>query len=373
MSQSPHRNLAHILKSGSTARILNLHRVALQYGDTDEHGAQPIFHNKRLNEAIILKHTLRPHERERVSADRINATKVIFPLSNDDLRLGGYSLFVEQANLQDALHEAIGKDTNPEKLAADQDILEEMARLPSLDPYLLNERLQQMGRKAARCYFDITEADMERVQTYVVGEIRRLVELAYQIEGAEAKIISTKLAKLIMRDEASKTLDPLRETLRLSREDYVQGMFAWKGFLYYKWNFKNIRPSFEPVAKDILSLRLIRAHSDDETYLSQVGKDIVRSLYEKIGQVDTNLQAYDKAFSRLVNENDASAFRGFLLNAPQMFITAGENLGAINHISSFWRFRFPPGQPRRAEVDDAYDIFRDFMSSLGADDQRMAA
>ena len=37
-------------------------------------------------------------------------------------------------------------------------------------------------------------------------------------------------------------------------------------------------------------------------------------------------------------------FRDFLLRAPYMFLELGEKMGAISHIVSFWRYRFPPGR-----------------------------
>ncbi len=372
-SNNKARSLAYICESASTARVLNLHRVYEKFGDTEGWAARPLFRSERFNTAFIIKHTLRDHERELVKMDRFSATKLIFPLAKQDLRLGGYSLFVEQTGFQQAIMEALGKDADKDKVAADVEVLNEIARLPSLDPYLLRERIGRLGVRPSRCYFDISDADVERVETYVVTEIRKLVELAYGIAGPEARLISGKLAKLIMRDEKSKTLDPLRETLRLSREDYEQGMFGWKGFLYYKWNVKSLRPNFEPVAKEMLSTRFVRAHADDEAFLVETRKNIVRALYGRIDQVDQSLQAYDTAFNKLVHDGDPGAFRGFLLNAPSMFVDTGEHLASINHICSFWRFRFPPGKPNRIEVDDAYDLFRDFTESLGADDIRRAA
>ncbi|MBR9826044.1 MAG: hypothetical protein GYB36_09615 [Alphaproteobacteria bacterium] len=367
------RSLAYIRESASTARVLNLHRVFEKFGDTEEWASAPLFRSERLNTAFIIKHTLRADERENLRIERFTGTKVIFPLAKQDLRLGGFSLFVEQAGFAEGIQEALGKDADPDVIAADVEVLEEIAALPSLDPYLLRERIGRLGTRPARCYFDIADADVERVETYVVREIRKLVELAYGIEGPEARLISGKLAKLIMRDEKAKALDPLRQTLRLSGEEYAQGMFGWKGFLYYKWNLEALRPTFEPVAKEILSARFIRAHPDDETFLNQTRRSIVRALYQRIDEVDKALKAYDTAFNSLVHDGEPGAFRDFLLEAPKMFIETGEYLASINHICSFWRFRFPPGTPSRIEVDDAYDVFRDFSTSLGQDDRRLAA
>jgi len=47
-----------------------------------------------------------------------------------------------------------------------------------------------------------------------------------------------------------------------------------------------------------------------------------------------------------------------------MFTDLGERLGAVNHITSFWNFRFPKGRPGRIGVEELIDIFSDFEASL---------
>ena len=58
------------------------------------------------------------------------------------------------------------------------------------------------------------------------------------------------------------------------------------------------------------------------------------------------------------------AFRDFLLQAPDMFTRLGEQLGAIQHISSFWRYRFPPGEPRTLSSTELMDLLQDFEDTL---------
>ena len=48
-----------------------------------------------------------------------------------------------------------------------------------------------------------------------------------------------------------------------------------------------------------------------------------------------------------------------------MFQELGERLGAIEHIVSFWRFRFPGDQMPEVGPDELADIFRDFEASVG--------
>ena len=76
-----------------------------------------------------------------------------------------------------------------------------------------------------------------------------------------------------------------------------------------------------------------------------------------------SLAVYDKAFNGLV-DGQPNAFRDFLLGAPSMFTDLGERLGAINHITSFWDFRFPRGKMPVITPEELTDIFADFEASL---------
>src|SRR5690606_15131499 len=75
------------------------------------------------------------------------------------------------------------------------------------------------------------------------------------------------------------------------------------------------------------------------------------------------LRYYDDAYAGLTREGNPVAFRDFLLEAPAMFTRLGDQLGAVQHIVSFWRFRFNPKAPP-VGVDELIDIFMDFETGL---------
>ena len=63
----------------------------------------------------------------------------------------------------------------------------------------------------------------------------------------------------------------------------------------------------------------------------------------------------------LLGETDG--LPAFLLDAPAMFSRLGDQLGAIQHIVSYWRFRFAPGAAQ-VQVEELIDIFMDFETGL---------
>jgi len=357
------RDLSLIRASGSTARVLNLALAFERFGETDEYKNKPLFRNPRLNRALILKHVVRPHERELFTRPTTTATKVIMPYAAQELELGGTSFMVNEIRFERLLRDAVGGYTNDIDLMADAELLRVLAALPSFDPFLLRERLRHMGIDPARAYFDIAEADITRMRTFVGREIAQLVSLAFATGGVDAGGLSQRLADKLMTDETAKTLDPLRETLRLSGEEYIEGVFAWKGFLYYKWLMDEIRPGLAEFKPRFAGLRITQATSDERQQLAETRKDILAKMGLAIIRVDETLLEYGVAFAALA-EGQPSAFRNFLLKAPSLFIPIGEAVGVIRHIDSFWRFRFPEASTPMMEADEAIEVLHDFETTV---------
>lgn len=366
--------LTLLRKSGSTNRVLNLPVVKERHGQSGDYHERPLFAHRRLNEAIVLKHTLRSHERDRVSTTRRSATKIVFPFSSDDLSLGGQSLFVEEDTFDRALLEQIGRQDVDEDVARDRAILSELARLPSLDPYLLRERVNQMQVDVAKLYFDISDADVQRMHAHVMQEIQSLVSLAFKQAGPAAEALAERMAKIMLSDENSDQLEPLRQVLRMSKPQYAEAMFAWKGFLYYKWQGKQIQAQLNPTASEILQCRIKDARPDEMKILDGQRQRIVGTLGGRAAEVKKALCEYDRAYDSLVEHQDPTLFRKFLAAAPGLFLNTGEHVGALTHICSFWRFRFKENDIKVLEIDEANDLFSEFESGLctAAQTQRAA-
>lgn len=358
------RDLSMIRQSGSTARVLNLADVADRHGETPEYLERPLFKNRRLNRAVIIKHTVRPHERALFGRRRSTATKVVLPFAAGDLRIGGASFFAGQHDIHRVMTDAVGGYSDSLMLAADLELLSVLDSLPSFDPFLMRERLRKSGIAPARCYFDVSDADLARMRVFVTGEIAQLVELAFASEGAAARDLAAKLADKLMTDETAHSLEPLRRTLNMSGEEYREGVFAWKGFLYYKWLVGEFAPKLAALAREILSARVLRSTAEERAQLSRTRQQIVDHLGRTSASVQQALEEYNNAYIDLANGR-ANAFRDFLIRAPAMFLVIGEAVGVIKHVESFWRFRFPSGSTPMMEADEAFEVFLEFETTLG--------
>jgi hypothetical protein len=366
-----YRSMRGLERTASTSRVLNLAAVASQNAGDPEYDSSPFFKAASLNGAVIIKHRLRADEQYIFEQARRISTKVIIPFERTDLSLGGRSLFVGQRGWQDLLVQLRGSADDEGRDVA---LLEALDELPSLDPFLLREHLKRRDFKIANCYFAISAADLERMQRFVSGEISKLVDLAYGggKASAAANANISKLVSLLLAGQDDMRLEPLRLTLGLEGENFREGIFSWKGFLYYKWVLNSLWPELRGVIAELTEIKVVGPRDQEMMgQVKEVGARVNQAILGQVRKVRTTLQVYDDAFAELTTAGNPMAFRDFLLKSPEMFITLGERTGMVSHIASFWRYRFPKGRPLRVELDELFDILQDFHQGLGEDDDKV--
>jgi len=353
------RSLEFLERSASTARVLNLAHVAKLHGRTAAWREQPLFRTPGLNTALLIKHRLRRNETDLFRGSRRVGTKILLPIDARELKAGGRYVFFDQVNHLAILKEVFG--ITPEH--PDFRTLKLIDELPSLDPFLLREQLQRGGVSPASCYFAISEADMQKMLQFVEGEITPLVQLSLGGAAASASAVA-RMASRILSNAAGDRMDALGEVMRLSPEEYDEGIFCWKGFLYFKWTLGSMTEDLAGVVSKVTSIKPVGPmDADAKAYISR-GRDVVAKLIRQArAETRETLTIYETAYAGLTEKGDPMIFREFLLRAPSLFNRLGEQLGAIQHVVSFWKFRFGPKSPA-SSPSELMDIFMDFETSL---------
>ena len=347
------------LGGASTSRVLNLYRIALDNADNPEHAEKPLFQSPIINKSFLLKHRVRADEGYLFGSPRSVATKIIIPFDSTDLHAGGRSLFVDQRGYEDMLRQA--GNYRPEALERDLMVLRLLGAIPSLDPFLLREHLRNNKIEVSPSYFAISEGDQERMHRFVTEEMSRLIVLAGGGDSSSNRLVSAMLS-----NEVDEKLEPLRLTLGLTGNDFREGVFSWRGFLYYKWSMGKFWPDVMGVLREINTIQPIGGLTPEQkVYLTGARRGIIEMVRDNGNHVNKALSVYDASFADLVAHQAPKTFRDFLLSAPYMFLELGEKLGAISHIVSFWRYRFPQGAHASIDGDELSAIFQDFSSGFG--------
>ena len=342
------------LGGASTSRVLNLLHIAAENAGDPEHLQKPLFVSPIINTSFLLKHRILADEAYLFATPRALATKIIIPFDPADLRAGGRSLFVDQRGYVDALR-TVGH-YNPDALERDLRVLGLLHAVPSLDPFLVREHLRNHGIEVAPSYFAISEGDQMRMHNFASTEVSRLTALAGGDETSSKRLVSAMLS-----NEIDERLEPLRTTLDLTGNDFREGIFSWRGFLYYKWSMDKFWPDVMGVLREIRAIQPVGGVTPEQkAYLAAAPRNIIERVRDYSNHVNKALAAYDASFGDLAEHQTPKIFRDFLLNAPTMFLELGEKLGAISHIVGFWRYRFAPGRPGHIDGEELSAIFQDF-------------
>ncbi|MBB5746035.1 hypothetical protein [Brevundimonas variabilis] len=359
MSDRAFRSLESLEKSASTARVLNLLQVARDYRLTPDWVDRPLFRTPELNACLLLKHRLRRNEYDIFRVPRQVATKIVVPIDRWDLKTGGRYVFVGQINYERTMAQVFGVTADH----PDFIVLGMIDRLPSLDPFLLRERLSRAGLNPAPCYFQISDADLQDMLDFVKLEISPLVHLSLRRSSVGPRSIEG-LALKILSNAPGDESDALRSALNLRADQYQECVFCWRGLLYYKWVMVSV---LKRVAGVLDSIRLIKPIGPldmiSREYIVRSRKVLRTQIARTCLDVQNTLQIYDLAYADLTKQGNPAEFKGFLLAAPSLFMRLGEQLGAIQHIVSFSSYRFgakaaPPGS------EELMDILMDFEVSL---------
>jgi hypothetical protein len=204
---------------------------------------------------------------------------------------------------------------------------------------------------------------------FVAYVIRGMIGLAVRHNGVAKRADGGSTARLVsalLSNGADEQLEPLRMTLMLGADEFRQGVFSWRGFLYYKWSAAELLPRISAVAREISSLPISRAARHDElSYITSSKRKLVTRMVSNVTEARKLLDIYDNFYADLVERGQPQVFRDFLLRAPHMFVELGDKLGGLAHIVSFWRFRFPKKRLLPVEPELVISLFTDFMASLG--------
>lgn len=359
-----YRSLEYLKKSAATSRVLNLWQISQSEAGKPDYEQNPFFRNSLLNRSIVLKHRVRGGEADLFDYPVQTATKILLPIADRELRFGARFLFVGQRNFEETAAVSFGEDLQVG--ARDRQVLDLVASLPSLDPFLMRESLRTNGFTPAACYFNVSEGDLERMFASARTELLPLVKISFGDAHASTPKAATLLAK-ILSDANSIELEPLRGVMKMDPQQFREGIFCWKAFLYYKWQLRDLLPRIREVLDEIANVRPLGAiEADDKIYIARIKAELRGWIFAAVGSVTESLAVYDNAYSALTQQSDPASFRDFLLRAPAMFNSMGERLSGIEHVASFWRFRFPQKQMLRVGVDELIDIFMDFEVSLNS-------
>jgi hypothetical protein len=342
------RGFHKIRRSASSSRILNLielteasARSTVPEGPAE--APERIFHTNALNYSILLKHNVRAHERELFSRNVQVATKVFVPFDPRRLDIGGRSFFIEEDLFKDLLRELVHIDVAAADAHIQRDVrtLEVLSQTPTLDPFIITERLRCDGIAIKPSVFSDSYAVTLKASSDVFQVFKPLVEKA--LGKIASPLEMTRFVDQVWNVNGSTTSNPFLEALRIPRTEWADVIFAWKALIYYELTTRESPQRLHRVFAVLRELDPKRRVSDSKAReLLQLKKDFAHKLFAlhdgSSGYIRTTLKNIVDA---ILSDSNASALSDSLRSMAGNISSVGTDVVLFDQVASYFLFLFP--------------------------------
>lgn len=360
-----YRSIVSLCRSSSSSRVLNLYQKSQKMRfQAQQYDGDAIFRSHKLNQSIIIKARLNGAEKNLFQASRSQGTKIFILYDETDLRTGGKSLFINELAFFELLQDNFGIDyfMDEENSRFDIEALNLIDKTPSLDPFLLRERLRMAGRNTAKEWFEISSGDYLRIKEFVVSELKPLAELSAE-NDYEAAQFANVICERLWDGSDTKSLSPLLKSVDISEVEAPEALFAWKGLIYYKFIMSMLEKDFESLRRDFQKIKLVKyGDGSDASTINTLKGEVIQILEAHLQAGKQALEHYQKAYHvNFLREHNALALKEFLKTAPQIFNSVGPAISAVSHAVSYWNYRFKNEVILVCEAREFEEILLDFV------------
>jgi hypothetical protein len=330
--------LRPIIDSGSS-RVFDCNRITRKLRELKQDNESLFFRNARLNDVIIIKHSVPAADRRSRSTPTVG-TKLYFAFNENEPHRGGKTIFLHHDRLEAALQDTCGVSRENNKQAVEEDIvlLRALGRLPTLDPFLMRDILTSEGLAVNPAYLDISGEEWREIELYIQDHFTPLVRAA--VPGAAVSHEkANRLAEKMWEAKDLKALEPLIVALRLPEDSALDIFYAWKVITFYAFQYTRLKPKLLEMAQWLKASETLPRLTPHDLKLRIEGSH--KAVRERIRQpwrvVESTLSSYETTFDQMFGDKgDPGPFLAFIGNASDTFWLLGDALGKIDHAVFCW-------------------------------------
>lgn len=340
-------SLSKVINAGRSTAF-NVYDIGRRIPADDPVGK--LFRNKTLNQTLFFK-IMERNETQYHTVSTVQ-TLMYFPYNLGNVYEGGDSILFDDPGFNRMLRVKTGADSKSEESQVDYvmdlEILEMIYSLPTLDPFLLKSKSEQLDLddRIHPFYFNISEEDWKRIRSPIRTKIRTLVRRAYTGEGGvSVEKMEQHVSRFLSKIWEAKDIEGIEDFVRsmdIPEERAPELFFAWKAICYYQVQFEDFLPQmktfFSWLGDDKLAIPVdwVRLMPDDRDRVeySLLGlRDKVRDTYRSIKLVLSN---YEQSYRSFINDNQPRAFKDFLSTADEDYTNLATCLSANIHALNIW-------------------------------------
>jgi hypothetical protein len=363
--------LRYLLNAGS-ARVLNLlaPSVALQAEAPRPPGLP--FRHADLNLSYVIKETDEQAIARGKRGDATLITKLFFPFNCQRPQDGGHSIVLSNEHYEAMLKDfmAFDPDRNPEEGEHDRRMLTLLRDLPSLDPFLLKDQFEALDISVDPRFLQISKEEWTRIRAFIIDQFARLVEAIYPDDREGQRPLAHRAGELVdqlWRPVDKEKIKNLMNALRVSPERSRDVLYAWKGVIYYEYQYGQMIPRLKILAEWLAygTAPIDFARADMKQHIEKHRGAFRDKLKVSMHEVRGLIAEYQSSFQDLVAEQPlVGPFIAFLNAAPSKFSTLGIALGRLQHALELWERATGGRGDKRAPAGELLDILAILNQSL---------
>ncbi len=333
-----------------------------------------LFRTPGLNRTIIFKYpnldvqaldgriSLYAAGRGSSQPNRPMETGIFVPYDSGNLRQGGEAIYLRHPRYRDMLDKQFGLTpsiANPDA-AYDYEMLNQIDRLPSLDPFLMKTELVALDPFIDQSLFKIEEEDMAMIKERIHTRFRTIIRKAFP-QGAATREMEARFLDALWDPELPDG-EKFISVFGIEKERSFDTFEALKGVTYYEIALSLTKPTVERLLKWVTS-KGARPNDWDRHKAYQQQYDMFRQsirarLYSGISRVREIFDIYHNSYRLLVGSDQPQPFCEFLRNAPRLYWQLGYFTAAFSHASTLHIDMIERGPPAAHTFDRLSDYLR---------------
>jgi hypothetical protein len=274
-------------------------------------------------------------------------TLLYFPFNHDNIYEGGDSVLFSDPKFLPKVYDKTGVETDTdegrEKIEHDRPILEMIESLPTLDPFLLKSKAQQLSieDRIHPNYFNISLEDWRRIQAPIRKKISALVLRALGGDADEDDpAIEQHVSKFLGKIWEARDVDGIEDfvkSLDIPVEKAPELFFAWKAICFYQVQFQSISTHLKNLYAWIgndttaLPVDLKILPYDDRQEIKYKLRLVRNRLRENHDDIRNILATYEKSYSAFIKQGQPEKFKAFLGRADEYYIDLAASISSNTH------------------------------------------
>jgi hypothetical protein len=339
----------HRIRRSSSGRILNLVKLSEAAADETRPEVKQLFFSPQLNRSILTKHNVRDNERDLFGRPVHVATKIFIPFDPRRLEIGGRSFFIEEHHFRDHLRDLVHLDISSGEPVVQHDVkvLEALSHSPTLDPFIVTERLRAEGIRVDPSFLAESYAGASKASTDVYKVFTPLLRKALGKVATSEEM--NRFVDQVWNTSAATTSNLFLEALQIPRMEWANVIFAWKALIYYDLVSRDTGKKLQHVLK-LLHGTTPKLRASGGARVEELKRELARSLYKlhdgSTGYIEVALKRVVRA---ILNEAGAIDLSRSLRTIAADITGVGMNVVLFDQVTSYFFYLYP--RPSHGEVD----------------------